>query len=312
MKPILIRERLRPFSHRPGVSMVLPGTHDTVRLYPTRIELHPSSGEQKEWDLPLSGPVEKFVATMDLERSEVALMGSCKTGHFRYFLGPDHTLRTCRRKSDGQKCERLSFGSHAHFSLERLEKRLDPREIFPLWHRLSLLTPPVATERNREGMFALLEQSLPLSLIELFKAGCTDLFVPRLRDTQFHGIVPKGDAMGSAFHLIKDGGKKLRAHFFLEEDDKLHLLPARLFSPCGKMTDIETSWGTLSFEWSSFKLRRVQLLAKKTGALLFRFPKELKRFRWSLASKRSSSPLSTDTTVEINSGEIYEGDRFEK
>ena len=71
---IEISQRLRPFTHRPGMASILPGTGERVVVYPTMV------GGQY---LPISGPVKGFTHQLDLEKGCLSVYGHAKEGFFR-------------------------------------------------------------------------------------------------------------------------------------------------------------------------------------------------------------------------------------
>jgi len=73
---IKIAERLRPFSHTPGASCLIPGTCFAVTAFPTLLRI-----DQHEIKLKLTGPVSNFTLQQDLEKNCVFVFGKAKEGH---------------------------------------------------------------------------------------------------------------------------------------------------------------------------------------------------------------------------------------
>lgn len=84
---IAIARRLRPFSHQPGVTCLLPQSTWQVCVFPTRIEMMPVGGEEKEkvvLHLCLQGPVDRFTLELDLERGYLRVFGQTQKGYLSY------------------------------------------------------------------------------------------------------------------------------------------------------------------------------------------------------------------------------------
>lgn len=87
---IEIAERLRPFSHLPGTSFVVPGSSLRVDLFPVSIQVYdlskalPVSLAQISMDI--EGPVGDFTSLLDLEKGELRVWGKSVKGYFRYVI----------------------------------------------------------------------------------------------------------------------------------------------------------------------------------------------------------------------------------
>jgi hypothetical protein len=85
-----IAERLRPFSHLPGIPFILPGTCLSIAVFPTLLRIHDLSSatplllSELKWNL--QGPVSNFTSILDLERGELRVFGTSQQGYFRYHL----------------------------------------------------------------------------------------------------------------------------------------------------------------------------------------------------------------------------------
>jgi hypothetical protein len=190
---IEIAERLRPFSHRPGTSFLLPGTTLTIEIFPAFIRIKdlslPLPKLLKEVHLEVQGPVADFTALLDLERGEIRVFGESAKGYFRYRLHTQdqqvilsiekapHSLlpegqqspmvlcqnlnvvdiKTKTKVTKPQQFERLSLGSHRKQDWELVQRRASWETIFPIWHRLGQMTP-AAFVPSTTGTALLLEQ----------------------------------------------------------------------------------------------------------------------------------------------------------
>jgi hypothetical protein len=87
---ISIAERLRPFSHVPGTSTILPGNGYQVQVFPCLIRLyHLNKGLPyllTELSLDLKGPIEQFTICNDLEKGYLTVSGKTAEGWMRYRL----------------------------------------------------------------------------------------------------------------------------------------------------------------------------------------------------------------------------------
>ena len=97
---ISIVERLRPFSHLPGASMLLPGSGWPVKIYPAMIKIYQFNGPQQEQvaelQLGVKGPVEQFTVFNDLEKGCVVVTGMTEEGWMRYRLIASEQLTSLR------------------------------------------------------------------------------------------------------------------------------------------------------------------------------------------------------------------------
>lgn len=100
-----IAERLRPFSHAPGVSTLLSGSNFQVQIFPCLIRIF---GLEKrdpqlltEISLALQGPIKQFTVINDLEKGRISISGMTEGGWIRY-----HVISGA---SFGNHCIRLFF-----------------------------------------------------------------------------------------------------------------------------------------------------------------------------------------------------------
>jgi len=267
--------RIEPFSHTPGVCMLLPGSGLEVQIFPAKFRVG-----SFEWDLPIEGPVEGFTAQLDLERPSVRVWGRAKSGYFRYRLiasldgfcmqverGELPTPHSGSHKLfEPPRLERLSLGVHKQPDWDLVTRRCDIAEIFPVWLRLGQLTP-----QGQDGPFpdSLLDSARDeSSFIDLFRAGFSGLMMPRLADESHLGLplAPLGSFEGSALPLLTRGAARIRRLFVDEEEGVLHLLPhlpQRLH--CGRLLDAPWQLGRFDMEWSRRRLRRLILRTEKAG-----------------------------------------------
>lgn len=87
---ISIAERLKPFSHAPGASTLLPGLGWPLQIFPCLIRIYRFQKvlplQLTELNLALNGPVEQFTITNDLEKGRLTVSGMTRDGWMRYHL----------------------------------------------------------------------------------------------------------------------------------------------------------------------------------------------------------------------------------
>jgi hypothetical protein len=87
---ISISEQLRPFSHLPGTSVILPGWGCQVEVFPCLIRFYDLKMAIpiliKELRLDLKGPIQQFTVCNDLEKGRITISGITADGWIRYHL----------------------------------------------------------------------------------------------------------------------------------------------------------------------------------------------------------------------------------
>lgn len=223
---IAIAERLRPFSHVPGIACMLPGSPYSLQIFPTLLRLHELTSSQPkvigEAALSLTGPVKDFTVVQDLERCEVKVYGYAQEGYFCYHCcASDEGMRIDLKKGEVPihvqsermqvgaaalpakplerlSLERLSLGWHKAQDWTQMRQRLALEELLPLWFCLGQLTPKPASHLH-EGSALLLNacrelvakrerEALAPAFQKLFLAAFSGIFVPRLEDSQHQGF----------------------------------------------------------------------------------------------------------------------------
>lgn len=340
---IKIAERLRPFSHLPGSSCLLPGTHLSFQIFPALIAVHQLSASEpkfiEEIPVPAKGPVKDFTLQLDLEKGCIHVWGESKEGYFRYRI-----LATAQPNQFMIKIEkgladwspkptnlypswgihqshvpaltdRLSLGNHKSQDWEMIKRRGDLTEILPAWLRLGQLTEQ-PKELAYEGTAALLkicENSSKENVYEafqnLFYAGFEGILSPRLADTQYQGFqLTSAPTQLSPLILLTEGAKAIRSLFFRSQQNELFILPS--LPPqfhCGRFLHVSCgSLGLLDLEWSKKMIRRMVFHVQKSGAVNFHFPHEIRAFRL------NGQMYPTEKPIEMEEGKLYYFDRFQK
>ena len=91
---IEIAERLKPFSHLPGASSILPGSRYQIQVFPACIKVFDlstfSSPLILELQFKIKGPVQNFTVQNDLEKGCIRVWAETVFGFYRY------SLRSCQ------------------------------------------------------------------------------------------------------------------------------------------------------------------------------------------------------------------------
>lgn len=320
---IKIAARLKPFSHTPGISCVIPGSCSVIEAFPTLLRI---GGH--DWKMPLTGPVSGFTLQQDLEKNCVFVFGKAKEGYFRLRIearddgfqihSEKGSLKSARIELEvhhfsKSTFERLSLGNHKAQDWDQVQRRGDLKEILPILFCLGQKTPLIPPQ-PLSGTARLLslpsERLLLAPALEVFlKAAFKGILVPRLIDDQHQGLVPDEPVKGDPFFLLQEGAKMVRSLFFKQNERRLAFLP-NLPVPfdSGRMLGIQAPGiGEIDLEWSKKILRRVILRPTTPGEVIFELQKEIKTFRVGKKKK-----LKRDEPLLLEPGTTYHLDRFEK
>lgn len=361
---ISIAERLHPFSHTAGTLFLIPHTSWSVQVFPTRLCFSDLEGQEASFFLSFDfeGPIREFTAELNLEQNLLCVFGKTEKGYMRYKLQckeegiwlemekvPLEKVSVYRSLplaefslSKGEaKCicafkgeclptlERLSLGMHKAQDWDLVRRRLDCKEIFPHWLRLSQLSPAQISPTEPIGNFSLLdvcrkkiEQRDKEGILEafehLFLAAFSGVLVPRSTDTDHQGIASNAEEYSQGtcpLPLLTESGKLIRSLFFRENEGILSLLPC-LPTPfhSGRMVGIRIASNTLlSLEWSKKALRRVIIEPGSTEEIQLQLPKGTRSFRV-ISARGSKKVVDVDSkgraTLPIEMGKTLQLDRL--
>ncbi len=336
---ITIAERLHPFSHKNGTKFLLPGTSFSVQVFPTRLDFVDLEGRVVPFNVcfDVAGPVRDFTAELDLEHGILRVFGVTRKGYMRYRVsakkegvwlilekgvrsGKEGLLIPCKT-NERKREERLSLGMHKAQEWESICRRLDFKEIFPIWIRLGDWTD--SQEEGREGNFVLLEkcrqiitngekQQVLESFRNLFLSAFDGVLVPRLYDTEYQGILPDAPQFSSIspLPLLTKGAELVRSLFLKEEQGKIGILPC--LPPefhSGRMIGVKTLGGVnVDFEWTKKSLRRMQISSVHSQELVLQLPKSIRSCR---VKKRRVIVDKGNLTLSLSVNEKVDLDRFE-
>lgn len=329
---ITIAQKVAPFSHRPGASCLIPGTHLVLRAFPTRLQW----GEV-DLHLGLTGPVEDFTVLQDLERDCVFVYGRAQEGFYRLRVQAEELVAE-RLFEGGLKVsgswegvlqkkqalqfpgterqipssfERLSLGSHKAQDWDLVVRRFDLREILPVLYLLGQKTPPGSVPQPLSGTARLLElpsncREVLAALERLCRAAFSEILVPRLQDTQYQGLCLDEVVEEEPFFLLREAFLRVRALFFQSSERFVSLLPCNPFE-AGRLLGVRAPGiGTFDLEWRKKILRRALFYAEMNGSLTLQLQRQIGSLRVEGIRQSPLKPLT------VEAGKRYRLDRFEK
>jgi hypothetical protein len=367
MLKIKIAERFHPFSHENGTPFLLPNSSFSVQVFPTRLNFIDLDNKLESFFLSFDfvGPLTDFTVELDLEQGLLRVFGVTKRGYMRYLVVaksdgiwllvekiPEEKLLCCRSFPPAQLSlakgesllislpfkndtftknqERLSLGMHKAQEWACIRRRLDFKEIFPLWLALSHWTPLRDVE-SYSGSYALLEECRQriehgekLKVLKAFKslflAAFDGVLVPRLVDAEYQGILPETmpqHPFASPLPLLTEGARLIRSLFVHGEGNLLVILPC--LPPefhSGRMIGVQALKGTIvDFEWTKKSLRRLQIVSLHGIGVVIKLPKGMRSCRVKkgrqVVKKLSIDPQGC-VKLSLVPNERIEIDRFEK
>lgn len=343
---ITIAHRLRPFSHRPGMACLLPGTGTVFEAFPTLlrwagIEIH----------LKVTGPVEGFTLQQDLEGNCVRVFGKALEGFFELRLEASEegfSLYAERVPASGlgfggtqgtgvlgkkdrlhfplqipfvlrASLERLSLGIHRKGDWEGVQRRFDLKELLPLLFFLGQKIPPISPQPLL-GTARLLQlpkerPQFDQALKNFLKVAFTHLFVPQYTDSLHQGIIPEEKPFqADPLFLIQEGARLVRSLFFQQTERRLEILPRLPISlDCGRLIGLQVEGvGVLDIEWSKKQLRQMHLKCHTSGEVLFIFPPDCKTVRVREHRRQKGKAHLCNEPFFFEKGHSYDLDRFQK
>lgn len=320
---IKIAERLKPFSHLPGASCVIPWSSWKVQAYPELLKFENLSNSQKlGYRLDWKGPVLDFTVELDLEKGAVWVYGHTQDGYRRLCIEAttggiaiDKKVILPASKLE-RPLERLSLGMSKSLDWELVRRRHLLAEILPVWFRLGQMVPDSSTAKV--GAAALLQEcgktEVTKHYLKIFLAGFEGILTPRLSDTDHQGIIPEGEFSESPLILLTEGAKYIRSLFFQETKDGWSFLPC--LSPdfhAGRFIQLKTEAGDqIDFEWSKKSLQKVIIYPNASREMRIHVPKPLKSCRLRTSLHQRGSRHSLDKSLNLAAGQTFYLDRFEK
>ena len=230
-----------------------------------------------------------------------------------------------------ESLEKLSLGVRKNQDMELISRRNDLREVFPFWFVAGQKVPVLQMEnRGIASLFDEIDvlvkkkekQKLYNLFLNVFKAGFSGIFAPRLLDIGFQGVYDfenpfdseRTAVEASSLVLLRKGSEFIRSLFIRQNNNNLEVLPFLLSQfYCGKMTGIKLgNLGVLDIEWSKEILKKMILVTKKDEEINFLFQAKIKTFRMKKNIYDRGVICRSGYPVEVQKGSVYYFDRFEK
>jgi len=326
---IQIKEKLTPFSHLPGTRCLIPFTSWEVAIYPAKLIFsNLEGGQTKEMALPIEGPVKRFTATQNLEKGFVEVHGLGKKGLFSYRIekealiwkkGMKMALPFLKPVELSQNPLRLSLGIYKRQNWEKVKERLDLKEILPFWLRLSALTPKASLPTKICGTYQLAlekwDKQIAVSHFEnFFQVAFQGILSPRVEDENHLGLCreEKIPATISPLPLIHKGASQILSLFFVEDEEKVYLLPSlpKEFH-AGRLIGCKSNVNALiDLEWSKKKLKKVVIHPKEDGEMNFVLQQGISSYRVRKSVRQKGELVSSKQPLPLRKGQRLHLDRF--
>jgi hypothetical protein len=361
---IKIAEKLKPFSHQSGILWLVPNSHFAIQIFPHLLKLFrwdlPQPQLLKEYHLVFAGDVSKWTVQTDLEKGKIFVWGFIQSEYLHYeiacysnkillklnrspesgihFKSLDEDKRILRGESlnlismstevsaiETPILERLSLGNHKSQDWDLIKRRLDLKEIFPIWHRLSQWIPSkreILQPLKGMGIFfqqieEILNQNRPDRAAgiwkQFFRAAYQGVLVPAWKDEQYQGIVEDYFTPDySPLILLTEGLHLMRRHFIQQEDLHVSLLPTLLPEfHCGRLLAIHLDdRGLLNMEWTKKVIRRFSFYSSKEQNIFFDF-RHVKKCRFKSLGDKSYQSLITGQGITLEKNRYYIFDNFQ-
>ena len=210
--------------------------------------------------------------------------------------------------------EELSLGSHKAQDFDLIKRRLDLKEILPLWFALGeWVKCDTQSTYSKKSLLGCLEDGEPQAFKDLFRAGFIGMFSPVYLDHYHQGFpLPPLEKNESCLLLLKKGNEFIRRLFIEEKEDGLSLLP-HLPSEfhAGRMLNIQCKeMGVIHIEWSKKLLRRVVLSSKRKKSLTLYLQKGIKTFRLRKSKIEKGIEVISGSPIELEEDVTYMMDNF--
>lgn len=299
-----ISQRLRPFSLIAGSQCLIPGTRQSVKAFPDRIEI----GEEK---IALPGePLSLYFSLQqDLERNCVWVFGNLFKVQIKASIDGIHVmLPTGPYKIFGDfgyreefQVERLFLGVTKAQDWDLMQRRADLKELLPVLYFLAQKTPPIK-DANSSDILNTLQDSMKL-LTEKKRLNVNlEKLILCLYDNCIHAAMPKVNILPQLFTFI-------RAMFVQENLNKIAIFPRNPFSR-GRLMNVNLDSAFLDLQWSNSQLRQMIIRPKKDGQVAFSFPYPVKSFRVKLQENDKGVTVDANSALIIENGKKLLLDRF--
>ncbi len=335
---IKIAQKLDLFSHTIGFSYLVFHTEYVVTIYPHLLVFKSLVSNKKfEVNLDIDGTVEKFTVFHNLHKGYIEVRGVSSKGFFAYQIIEENKkikikfVRGKKKKDillpikkifSKEPIEELSFGMHKKLDLEMINRREDLKEIFPILFKLSqYIDHAEKIEIGTASLLKDLEKSIKKhKVVELekqfeifYKASFSKYFVPRLSDEHQGIIKDRKIEKKNSLYILYQIGRLIRSMFVLEDKKSIFILPTLLPSfHCGRMINIETSYGKIDLEWSKKLIRRMKIDVKKDATIKLNLQSKIKSFRVKTLHIDMGKIYKSDDFISMKEGLTYFFDNFKK
>lgn len=339
---IELRSRLLPFCHLPGVECVVPFSEYSIQIYPVLLRIQSLRDNKTMEEIPLNvtGPVKNFVVIQDLEKGEIGVFGETPFGLLRYTIfsldgqlyiivkkqpqerlltkTSSRLLESTSKSMQASPSERLHLGMHKALDWELVKRRIDLREIFPVWHRLGQLTLEEAYIKDHslfqecyDAVNNRKKEKISHAFHALFSAGFQGILVPRLQDSEHQGYKLPPLEKNKALTILYEGSKLIRSLFLDVDYNHIELppvLPSEFVS--GKLCNFKFPNGCIDFEWSKRIPRRMVFKALTSNTSTIIFPKNIRKARLRLNDNDKGVMVSSKALLDFEQGTHYYFDQF--
>lgn len=344
--------RFAPFSHQMGVHVWVPYTQIIAQIFPTRLLLDDEvvdfdlSGPIEsfsvfaEWE---KGRVQWYLKTKEgfinwylyVAGTKLCLELKRASSPIGYRLGGKGTFKKLEPKEsllfslekilpEVFRFEKISFGVTKKSDVAEIFKRKAIEEFLPFCFFLSQMAQgkpkeikggigdlfqevkAALTQKNRNDIGKLFESILSLGFYDLFAPTLEDRFHQKITPT---AVKTKTTPLAIFPHLYN----LIRRCFIEEQGGHIHLLPCLPKEiAAGRMTDIQIGFLTIDIEWRKEQIRRMKIDVQKTTPTEFRFPKEIKSYRFRKHLREKGQRLPVDQPLNLQANTSYYFDNFMK
>lgn len=318
---ITIAERLRPYSHSPGIACIIPRTTYKVIIFPSLLKIYEICNVRlvKTIEIKVKGPLKQFTVQQDLENDFICVWGHGEEGFVRYKLQydlkenaiqfyldkspkqilqlviDDKIMTLSEHQSVSLISESVSVESHSTFNCrlslgnnkaqdwDLIKRRIDMKEILPIWHRLGYLVSPLqnSMDDNSTTLISLCKEAIETKNVldivpcftHLFQAGFEGILTPRMIDSEFQGFeYPPIQSHWNPLHLLIEGSKLIEQIFIQQREKTISILP--VLPPefhSGRLLNLIVQDGVVNMRWSKKVIRNLSFYSHQKQEIQFHF-----------------------------------------
>ena len=336
---IEITERMRPFVVTPGESCLIPRSTFALKGNPARLEICSTAKDSKPIiiDIEFTGPANRFYLFQDLLAEKVLVRSESDKGLYevevfvkggsiwlgnkrkepiqvsleeeKVLLERKAPFKICQLelRAHSKSVEKLSLGKSKALDWQKLQRRKDFCEVFPVLFHLGQITPEKTPIEDKSC------ESYE-EFRELIESRFISMNVPTSDDLTHQGVEW---ANLSEYHEPTDWMaflyRQIRALFLQEEGDKVRLLP-KLFRDFdrGKLSQLQFQDVKFSLEWSKDWLKTIFVTCSTDRKFPFFLPKGIKECRIWEKGAQKGEVYTKYNLPELKGGIFYAIDRFRR